>query len=110
VCFIFYKFCFCITGIVVNMIVNILELSGLLNLSFSTAATTMRTLFGLLLPHSALSSALSHFGSTATHNAQCRNMPASIKNYLCGTGLQGSYSVACCGELNFVQTDVFNLP
>jgi hypothetical protein len=94
----------------VNLIVYALELPSSANSSFSTAATTMRTLFGLLLPHFALSSALSHFGSTATHNAQCRNMPASIKNYLCGSRLQGSYSVACCGELNFVQTDVFNLP
>lgn len=96
--------CLCIPGLIVNLVVYILEIPGLGDASYRTTASTLRTTFGLLLPHSALASALSHFGGTATYNAQCRNMPQSVKNFLCGKGAEaglnflGESSIACCGK------------
>jgi hypothetical protein len=86
---------------VVNFAVYVLEL---LENNNRDTALLLRNLFGLLLPHSAFTSAFAHFGATATYNAQCRNMPASMKNFVCNQGIHhafeavGAEAIACCGK------------
>ncbi|CAB3379772.1 Hypothetical predicted protein [Cloeon dipterum] len=46
-------------------------------------ATSLRVISGLILPHSALISSLTHFSGTAAYNSICKNIPESEMESIC---------------------------
>jgi hypothetical protein len=90
-----------ISGGIVNLIVYALELFP----HWADFGSALRIIAGLLLPHSALISSLSHFSGTAVYNSVCKNIPPLVKEFTCNQGLLGIiYPAAmCCGnQLNLI--------
>ncbi|XP_065332523.1 phospholipid-transporting ATPase ABCA1-like [Cloeon dipterum] len=76
-------------GGVVNFAIFLMEMFP----NWESYGLVLRIIFGLLLPHSALISSLTHFSGTAIYNSVCRSIPVSAKASAC----QGnSHLLMCC--------------
>ncbi|CAB3377760.1 Hypothetical predicted protein [Cloeon dipterum] len=76
-------------GGVVNFAIFLMEMIP----NWESYGLVLRIIFGLLLPHSALISSLTHFSGTAIYNSVCRSIPVSAKASAC----QGnSHLLMCC--------------
>jgi hypothetical protein len=84
----------------VNLIIYALELFP----HWADFGAALRIIAGLLLPHSALISSLSHFSGTAVYNSVCKNIPPLVKEFTCNQGLLGIiYPAAMCCGTNLTQ-------
>ncbi|XP_059481121.1 phospholipid-transporting ATPase ABCA1-like isoform X2 [Neocloeon triangulifer] len=78
-------------GGIINIIIYTLELFP----NWENWGTASRIIAGLLMPHSALISSLTHFSGTAVYNSMCRTIPPSVKEVVCS---QRENQLAMCCE------------
>ncbi|XP_065346232.1 phospholipid-transporting ATPase ABCA1-like [Cloeon dipterum] len=79
-------------GIIINFVILDLE-SAITPIKYTVA---VKTISGLILPHSTLISSLFHFSGTAAYNSICKIIPESEKKSICDFG---SPFFMCCERL-----------
>ncbi|XP_065331487.1 phospholipid-transporting ATPase ABCA1-like isoform X2 [Cloeon dipterum] len=79
-------------GGIVNVILYALEMFPM----WEDYGSALRIIFGLLMPHSALISSLTHFSGTAIYNSMCRTIPDTVKDFACKGN---SPLVMCCERI-----------